>query len=112
MPVGPSLHRLPLLTVNYDLPLGLDNHPDGDTAILTASRVAGSGSASVKELRLWTSADGGTTWTAAPVHALGGGRYAATLPHVAAGQAVSLRVQASDAGGSGIDQTIITAYRG
>ena len=111
-PVGPSLVRLPLLTINYNLPLGLDNHPDGDTAILTASRVAGSGSAAVKELRLWTSTDGGTTWAAAPVHALGGGRYAATLPHVAAGQAVSLRVQASDAGGSAIDQTIITAYHG
>lgn len=111
-PVGPKLLRIPLLTINYDLPLGLDNHPDGDTAILTASRVAGSGSAPVKELRLWTSTDGGATWISAPVHALGGGRYAATLPHVASGQAVSLRVQAADAGGSAIDQTIITAYRG
>jgi subtilisin family serine protease len=111
-PVGPSLRRLPLLTINYDLPLGLDNHPDGDTAILTASRVAGSESAAVKELRLWTSTDGGATWATAPVHALGDGRYAATLPHAASGQAVSLRVQASDAGGSAIDQTVITAYRG
>ncbi|HZP54701.1 MAG TPA: hypothetical protein VFB40_26215, partial [Actinocrinis sp.] len=64
-PVGPKLRRIPLLTIDYDLPLGLDDHPDGDTAILTASRVAGSGSAPVKELRLWTSTDGGATWISA-----------------------------------------------
>jgi hypothetical protein len=37
---------------------------------------------------------------------------AASLPHAAPGQAVSLRVQATDAGGSGIEQTIMTAYHG
>ena len=111
-PVGTNLVRLPLLTVDYSLPLGLDDHPDGQTATFTVTRVAGSGSATVTGLQLWTSTDGGTTWTAAPVHCLGAGRYAATLPKVAAGQAVSLRVQAGDAGGSTIDQTIITAYHG
>jgi len=111
-PVGTKVARLPLLTIGYDLPLGLDNHPNGDTAILTAARVAGSGSAPIRDLRLWTSTDGGKTWSAAPVHALGGGRYAATLPHVAAGQAVSLRLHAADSGNSAIDQTIITAYHG
>jgi hypothetical protein len=32
------------------------------------------------------------------------------LPRAAPGQAVSLRVQAADSGGSAIHQTIITAY--
>jgi hypothetical protein len=66
----------------------------------------------VTGFRLWTSLDNGHTWRAAPVRALGGGRFAATLPHAAPGQAVSLRVQATDAGGSGIEQTIMTAYHG
>lgn len=112
LPTGTDISHLPLLTVGYDLPFNLDDHPDGETAVLNVARVAGSGTAQVTGLRLWTSTDGGTTWSAAPVHALGGGRYAATLPHAAAGQAVSLRVKASDAGGSAIDQTIITAYHG
>lgn len=51
-------------------------------------------------------------WQRISVHALGGGRYSATLPPAAAGEAVSLRVRAADAGGSGIDQTIIAAYHG
>jgi hypothetical protein len=111
-PAGVRLVRLPLLTIGYDLPLNLDNHPDGDTAVLTVARVAGSGSAPVTGLRLWTSTDGGATWAAAPIHALGAGRYAVTLPHVAAGQAVSLRAEAADAGGSAVDQTVIDAYHG
>ena len=41
-----------------------------------------------------------------------GGKYSATLPHAGKGQAVSLRVRATDNGGSKIDQTIIRAYFG
>jgi hypothetical protein len=63
-------------------------------------------------LRLWTSVDGGKTWQAAAVRGLGGGKFAATLPRVPTGQGLSLRVAATDAGGSKIDQTIITAYHG
>lgn len=111
-PAGSAQVELPLLLVRYHLPLNLDNHPDGGTAVLTVTRVAGTPRAKVLGLRLWTSVDGGTTWQAAPVRALGNGQFAATLPHVQAGQGVSLRVAASDAGGSKIDQTIITAYHG
>jgi hypothetical protein len=42
----------------------------------------------------------------------GCGRFSATMPHAARGKAVSLRVKAADAGGSGIAQTTMTAYRG
>ena len=61
---------------------------------------------------VYRSVDGGKTWQQAPVRALGDGKFAVTLPQVSAGQGVSLHVQASDAGGSKIDQTIITAYHG
>jgi subtilisin family serine protease len=111
-PAGLDGVRIPLLLVNYSLPLNLDNHPDGNTAVLTVARIAGTPAARVTGLRLWTSTDEGKTWHAAPVRALRSGRYAVTLPRVAAGQSVSLRVTAADAGGSSINQTIITAYHG
>src|SRR5450755_1721265 len=111
-PAGLDGVRIPLLLVNYSLPLNLDNHPDGNTAVLTVARIAGTPTVRVTGLRLWTSTDEGKTWQAAPVRALRSGRYAVTLPRVAAGQSVSLRVTAADAGGSSIDQTIITAYHG
>jgi hypothetical protein len=108
---GHQVH-IPLLLVRYHLPLNLNNQPDGSTAILTATRVAGTPRAKVTSLRLWTSVDGGKTWQAAPVRPMGDGKFAVTLPTVTAGVGVSLRVAATDAGGSAIDQTIITAYHG
>ncbi|HYK32093.1 MAG TPA: S8 family serine peptidase [Streptosporangiaceae bacterium] len=111
-PAGSAMVNIPLLLVRYHLPLNLDNHPDGSTAILTVARMAGTPPARVLGLRLWTSVDGGKTWQPAAVRELGSGKFAATLPHVPAGQGVSLRVAAADAGGSKIDQTIITAYHG
>jgi hypothetical protein len=111
-PAGGNVVRIPLLLVDYALPLGLDNHPDGSTAVFTVARVAGTARARVTRFRLWTSLDNGDTWQKAPVRALAGGRFSATLPQVTPGQAVSLRVRAADAGGSGIEQTIMTAYHG
>lgn len=107
-----NLVRIPLLLVDYALPLSPDNHPDGSTAVFTVARVAGTAQARVTGFRLWTSLDSGHTWQMARVRSLGGGRFSATLPHAASGQAVALRVQATDAGGSGIEQTIMTAYHG
>lgn len=44
------------------------------------------------------------------MQALGDGRFSAPMPAAVKGQSVSLRVNARDAGGSGIDQQIIRAY--
>jgi hypothetical protein len=111
-PPGGNVVRIPLLLVGYSLPLNLDNQPDGSTAVFTVARVAGTPPAPVTGFWLWTSLDNGQTWQAARVRPLGGGRFAAALPQAASGQAVALRVQATDAGGSDIDQTIMTAYNG
>ncbi len=113
-PAGSADVRVPVLVVRYDLPLNLDNHPDAKTATFTVGRVPGTPRAKVLGFKLWTSVDGGKTWQAAAVTALSGGagRFAGTLPSVAAGVGVSLRVAASDAGGSKITQTIINAYHG
>ncbi|GLW66142.1 hypothetical protein Arub01_43860 [Actinomadura rubrobrunea] len=109
-PAGHSGVPVPLLTVDYDLGLDLRNQPTGGPATFQVARVAGSGTAKVTGLRLWTSLDDGATWRRAEVTALGGGKFSATLPKAAAGQAVSIRVAAEDAGGSAIDQRIIRAY--
>jgi hypothetical protein len=109
-PAGDATARLPLLLVNYQLPLDLTNHQDSDTATLTIAPVAGTPAAAITSARMWTSTDGGRTWVASAIQSLGGGQFSASLPQAASGQAVSLRVTASDADGSGIDQTIITAY--
>ncbi|MDQ2876427.1 MAG: S8 family serine peptidase, partial [Actinomycetota bacterium] len=109
---GTAMDPLPLLLVGYDLPLNLDNHPDGQNAVLTVARVAGTTPAPVTSVRFWTSTDQGKTWQAVTVRPAGPGRYAVTLPKVSTGQSVSLRASASDAGGSSVDQTIITAYTG
>jgi subtilisin family serine protease len=108
---SPSVERIPLLTVDYALPLDLLNHPNGDTATLTVAQVAGSAKATITGLNLWTSLDDGMTWRPANVTGAAG-RYIARLPHAAAGQAVSLRTIAADARGGKIDQTIIRAYFG
>ncbi len=111
-PAGSAQVQIPLLLVRYHLPLNLLNHPDGSTAILTVTRVAGTPRSTVTGFRVWTSTDGGKIWKLAAARALGGGQFAVTMPHVSVGQGVSLHVRASDAGGSKIDQTIIAAYNG
>ncbi|MFV2172628.1 S8 family serine peptidase [Actinomadura sp. LOL_016] len=109
-PRGKGSVRLPLLLVDYDLNFDLMNRPTGEPAEFTVARMAGTDAAKVTGLRFWTSTDDGKTWTATEVKSLGGGRFSAPLPTPAAGRSVSLRVSAEDAGGSGIDQTIIRAY--
>ncbi|MDN3353946.1 S8 family serine peptidase [Actinomadura sp. DC4] len=107
----PVEERLPLLLVDYRLPLDLLNHPNGDTATFSVSRVAGAATAKATGLQLWTSLDDGTTWRPASVSGTDG-KYSAKLPPAGKGQAVSLRVRATDAGGGVIDQTLIRAYFG
>jgi hypothetical protein len=78
--------------------------------VLSVAPVAGTPASQITGMHVWTSTDNGRTWQAASVRVLGGTRFSFTLPHAKAGQAVSLRVRATDAARSGIDQTIIAAY--
>ena len=110
-PAGLGAVRIPLLVVGYDLPLSIDNRADGNTAVLSAAPVAGTPAARITGFQVWTSTDNERTWQVATTLSVGGGRYRVTLPHAATGQNVSLRVHATDSLGSGIDQTIVSAYR-
>jgi hypothetical protein len=101
--------HLPLLTVDYELPLDTLNQPTGRAAQLAVGNVTGTDQHRVARMRAWTSVDGGATWQAAPVERDRGRRNDLTLPSVARGTAVSLRVDAVDQAG-GIRQTLFDAY--
>ncbi|RKR86971.1 subtilase family protein [Micromonospora pisi] len=108
---GPSGTRsvpLPLLSIDYALPLDAANHPTGGAASFHVRQANGTPTQRVESFQVWTSTDDGA-WRSARVNRDGDG-YRAELPTVKAGQAVSLRVKAGASGGSGIEQTIIRAY--
>ncbi|MFG1893429.1 S8 family peptidase [Micromonospora zamorensis] len=108
-PDGTGSVPLPLLAVDYALPMDTLNHATGGTAELAVRQMRGIKAQKVTSFQVWTSTDDGATWTSARVTGAGDS-YRVALPTAAAGQPVSLRVKAAANGGSGIDQTIIRAY--
>jgi hypothetical protein len=113
-PSGDGSTVLPLLSVNYGLPMDANDHPTGNQATFTVSQPHGVPTQNITGMNLWTSTDDGATWQASTVRrdAPKGGpvTFTATLPVAASGQAVSLRVSATGSAGSAIEQTIIRAY--
>lgn len=108
-PDGTGSVPLPLLAVDYALPMDTNNHATGGTAELAVRQMRGIKAQKVTSFQVWTSTDDGATWKSARVTG-SGDSYRVALPTAAAGQSVSLRVKAAANGGSGIDQTIIRAY--
>ncbi|MGI5520290.1 S8 family peptidase [Micromonospora sp. CA-259024] len=108
-PDGTESVPLPLLAVDYALPMDTNNHATGGTAELAVRQAHGVTAQKVTSFQVWTSTNDGATWTSARVTG-SGDSYRVALPKAASGQAVSLRVKAAANGGSGIDQTIIRAY--
>ncbi|TQJ23238.1 subtilisin family serine protease [Micromonospora sp. A202] len=108
-PDGTGSVPLPLLAVDYALPMDTLNHATGGTAELAVRQMRGIKAQKVTSFQVWTSTDDGATWTSARVTGTGD-TYRVALPTAATGQPVSLRVKAAANGGSGIDQTIIRAY--
>jgi subtilisin family serine protease len=110
-PAGTGTAPVALLSVDYALPLDVANKPAEGTATFTVRQARGVPAQKITTFELWTSVDDGATWQPVPAGPGGGDAFAAPLPKPAAGQAVSLRVKATAAGGSGIEQTIIRAYQ-
>ncbi|MFY1615914.1 S8 family serine peptidase [Micromonospora sp. WMMD736] len=108
-PDGTGSVPLPLLAVDYALPMDDANHTVGGPAELAVRQAHGVKAQKVTSMQVWTSTDDGVTWKSARVTA-SGDNYRFDLPKVASGQAVSLRVKAAANGGSGIEQTVIRAY--
>jgi PA domain len=107
---------LPMLQVDYDLDLDLWNRAPDRSAYDFQFRpryAPGAGEAEVASVKAWASFNDGGTWKRISVHDLGNGGYEAVVQHPAVGKtsgAVSLRVQATDAEGNAVDQTILRAY--
>ncbi|WP_143467230.1 S8 family serine peptidase [Lentzea kentuckyensis] len=102
---SPADGKLPLLEVDYSLPLDLRNSWKAGVpmpAKFTVSRQSGAGKAVMRELRAYASFDDGATWTPVSGMVPGGGK---------AGGFVSLRITARDSDGNTVDQTVLRAYR-
>jgi hypothetical protein len=56
-----GLVRLPLVVVDYDLPLDIRNQPTSRNATFTVRQVTGASQRTIDSLRVWTSTDDGTT---------------------------------------------------
>lgn len=102
---------IPLLTVEYQLPLDTLNRPIGDTATLRVQQGTGTDRERYRSTpAVWTSSDDGATWQPARVHRAEADSFEVRLPDVPSGTGVSLRVDASGARGSRIEQTLFDAY--
>ena len=68
----------------------------------------------IRSMKVWISVDGGKTWQTTTVTGGVGGTYTAsyTVPDLSTTNgAVSIKAQASDAGGNDVTQTILNAIR-
>ena len=110
-PRGTGSIPLPLLSVDYALPLDAANHPTSGLATFTVNQAHGVRAQAIASFGLSASLDDGASWQTVLVNRSGEGTYQARLPQPAAGQTVSLRVTAQGDAGSGIEQTIVRAYR-
>lgn len=109
---------LPLLRVDYDTRVGLDNTVPAGSVRPLGLRVVhpdGLGDAPfIRSAQLWVSYDEGDSWhevAAVPTGpSRGSGNYTALVVHPQEHESVSLRVEATDADGNSIEQTVLRAY--
>ncbi|MFK4264791.1 S8 family serine peptidase [Streptomyces milbemycinicus] len=106
---------LPLLSVDYDLALDLFGRTKAGRQFsfqLAPRHQEGAEESKIKTVKAWVSYDDGGTWKEARLTGSRAG-YKATVKHPALGASngfVALRVQATDADGNRIDQTVTRAY--
>ena len=102
---------LPMLTAQYQVPVGLDNTvaPGPATVRVTLKPTQGATPVPVDRATVSWSGDDGGTWATAAIRPLGDGTFAATVPNPA-GATISLRISGTDRTGNTITQTIIRAY--
>jgi hypothetical protein len=102
-PAGTAPVAVPLLSVDYALPLDAANHPGSGAARFTVRQAVGVAAQRVTSFMLAVPVDDGTQWTDVPVHRDGADSFVAQLPKAATGQAVSLRIAAAADDGSGFE---------
>ncbi|WP_157575044.1 S8 family peptidase [Jiangella muralis] len=114
-PVSTPVDILPLLQVEYSIPLDLTNRASAQRLLPVDLRVrptVGAAASPVRTVRAWVSADDGASWDSVPVHRQGEGRFRAVVRpgDLPSGATMSLRVSASDAADGTVEQTIIRAF--
>lgn len=110
----PAIERtaLPLLQVDYDVPVDLANQVRGgrrETLGFTVRLPDGLRDLDVERFEAWVSFDDGATWVELEIQGRRGS-YSAPVRHPGAGGHVSLRVQAEDGDGNTLTQTVERAY--
>ena len=109
---GTGSTDLPLLQVDYDVPVGLDNKVRGGRFERIGFSVGYAGrpdrAARVRDMDAWISYDDGGTWQRLQLRS--GDSWSTYLRHPRDGGNASLRVRATDREGNSIDQTVVRAY--
>jgi hypothetical protein len=106
---------LPLLVADWSIgQLDLLNRASRGTQkiVVGVHRQPGADPSDIEAFTAQISYDDGDSWTTVPARSLGDGRYRITVqqPEDSTAGFVSLRVDAGDAGGSRIQETIVRAY--
>ncbi len=111
-PAGEEPEVLAMLQVEYGLDLDLTNHADAPTAVHFDSHLV-DGTPATGAFTAWSSVDDGDSWSELDLTPSGAGSYDAmiTVPVTCEPSCfVSLRVDAADADGNALEQTITRAY--
>jgi len=111
-PRSRTVQQLPMMRVDYDVPVDLDNHVRArGRSHPVRLTVDHPGAVRVATLEAWASFDGGRSWERLHVdRARTGDVFEAQVQHKGKTGAVSLKVRATAADGSSITQSVISAY--
>lgn len=112
---GPACTATPLVLLRYDAGLSLNNtvSAPGTHHIEITGYHQDPFAPPITKMSVWTSTDGGKVWHQATVKRNGGGSYTAsyTVPRLSTtAGTVSVKVEATDAGGDDVSQTIDDAF--
>ncbi|MEU4780006.1 S8 family serine peptidase [Micromonospora sp. NPDC023633] len=108
---------MPMLSVDYGVDVDLNNRAKADSRFdidLTVRHPKGLSGPAVRNAKLWVSYDDGASWQFAEVDRKRTGQFEAAIRHpklAATNGFVSLRVQATDADGNTVEQTVTRAYQ-
>ncbi|WP_283134472.1 S8 family serine peptidase [Rhizohabitans arisaemae] len=111
-PAGDRREPLPLLQVDYDVPVDRYGRVSGrhaHTVELTLRHQTGLNVPRDTEVEVEVSFDEGRTWTETTVRGHGT-RYRVTVPRAEGAESVSLRINAEDSRDNEITQTVVRAY--
>ncbi|KOV65979.1 hypothetical protein ADL00_18330 [Streptomyces sp. AS58] len=114
-PAAGKEELLPLMLLDYDVPVDLRNEVDGSSSVklrVTARHQDGWTGARVEGMRVKVSTDDGGRWTSVPVSARGKGAFDVRLDRslMRHADAVSLRVEAWDGSGNKVEQKVLRAF--